>query len=181
VGMSHVILAERSADRSVVETIHDVVSVDAVVFPATTTTFREQTTSTDQSATAKSATDASDQSLHEQLDRVTAERDRLRRRVDRFCRERVEETNRREVEQLLEQSGLPESVVTDLFRQQLLQASDSRARQALIAERATVLKRSAGHVPLSRERLNDQDHHLSDATVVAAVRGPRRSVLSETA
>lgn len=41
VGMSHVVLAERSADKSVVEKIHDVVSVDAVVFPATTSTFRE--------------------------------------------------------------------------------------------------------------------------------------------
>ncbi len=43
VGMSHVILAHRSSDKSIVEEIHDVVSVDAVVFPATTSTFREQT------------------------------------------------------------------------------------------------------------------------------------------
>ncbi|MFW6125429.1 MAG: hypothetical protein ACOC46_04705, partial [Pirellulales bacterium] len=42
VGLSHVVLAERNADGSVVEKIHDVVSVDAVVFPATTTTFHEQ-------------------------------------------------------------------------------------------------------------------------------------------
>lgn len=41
VGMSHVVLAERSPDKSVVETIHDVVSVDAVAFPATSSTFRE--------------------------------------------------------------------------------------------------------------------------------------------
>ena len=41
VGMSHVVLAERSGDRSVVEVIHDVVSIDAVVFPATTSTFSE--------------------------------------------------------------------------------------------------------------------------------------------
>ncbi|GAB4159732.1 MAG: hypothetical protein Tsb009_37030 [Planctomycetaceae bacterium] len=42
VGMSHVVLARRSPDQTVVESIHEVVSVDAVVFPATTTTFREQ-------------------------------------------------------------------------------------------------------------------------------------------
>jgi hypothetical protein len=42
VGMSHVVLARRSEDGSVVEKIHDVVSVDAVVFPATSTSFREQ-------------------------------------------------------------------------------------------------------------------------------------------
>ncbi len=41
VGMSHVILAERTRDQAVVEMIHDVVSVDAVVFPATTTNLRE--------------------------------------------------------------------------------------------------------------------------------------------
>ncbi len=41
VGMSHVVLAERGKDRLVVEKIHEVVSVDAVVFPATTATFSE--------------------------------------------------------------------------------------------------------------------------------------------
>ena len=43
VGMSHVVLAERGDDRTIVERIHDVVSVDAVVFPATTSTFSEST------------------------------------------------------------------------------------------------------------------------------------------
>ncbi|MBT4866813.1 MAG: hypothetical protein HON53_17045 [Planctomycetaceae bacterium] len=43
VGMSHVVLAERGDDRAIVEKIHDVVSVDAVVFPATTSTFSEST------------------------------------------------------------------------------------------------------------------------------------------
>lgn len=40
VGMSHVVLAARSLDGSVVERIHEVISVDAVVFPATTAGFR---------------------------------------------------------------------------------------------------------------------------------------------
>jgi hypothetical protein len=44
VGMSHVVLAERNNDGTVVEKIHEVVSVDAVVFPATTRTFREHAT-----------------------------------------------------------------------------------------------------------------------------------------
>lgn len=42
VGMSHVVLARRNDDGSVVEKIVDVVSVDAVVFPATARSFREQ-------------------------------------------------------------------------------------------------------------------------------------------
>ncbi|MFO1091821.1 MAG: hypothetical protein U0992_00710 [Planctomycetaceae bacterium] len=41
VGMSHVVLAERGGDGTIVERIHDVISVDAVIGPATTTTFRE--------------------------------------------------------------------------------------------------------------------------------------------
>gem|GEM_PF-1222028 len=41
VGMSHVVLAQRSPNKKTVEKIHEVVSVDAVVFPATTSTFRE--------------------------------------------------------------------------------------------------------------------------------------------
>jgi len=43
VGMSHVVLAERNGDGAIVEKIHDVISVDAVVGPATTRTFREST------------------------------------------------------------------------------------------------------------------------------------------
>ncbi|QDU78974.1 hypothetical protein Pla110_06780 [Polystyrenella longa] len=41
VGMSHVVLAERTADRSRVVKIHDVISVDVVVSPATTRGLKE--------------------------------------------------------------------------------------------------------------------------------------------
>jgi hypothetical protein len=41
VGMSHVVLAQRSVDGGIVERIEDVISVDVVVRPATTSTFRE--------------------------------------------------------------------------------------------------------------------------------------------
>lgn len=41
IGMSHVVLAQRGSEPNVVERIHDVVSVDAVAFPATTSSFRE--------------------------------------------------------------------------------------------------------------------------------------------
>ena len=42
VGMSHVVLVSRNNDSSVVEQIHEVVSVDAVTFPATTSSLQEQ-------------------------------------------------------------------------------------------------------------------------------------------
>ncbi|WP_166830545.1 hypothetical protein [Thalassoroseus pseudoceratinae] len=41
VGMSHVVLAKRNANGTIVERLEQVVSVDAVVFPASTVTFRE--------------------------------------------------------------------------------------------------------------------------------------------
>lgn len=41
VGMSHVVLAQRSADGSEVVKIEDVISVDAVINPATTETFSQ--------------------------------------------------------------------------------------------------------------------------------------------
>lgn len=41
VGMSHVVLVQRGSDGTVVEKIQEVVSVDAVVFPATNATFSE--------------------------------------------------------------------------------------------------------------------------------------------
>ncbi|MBI1346176.1 hypothetical protein GC163_07785 [bacterium] len=43
VGLSHVVLAQRGPQSQLVEKIHDVVSVDAVVFPATTRGWREST------------------------------------------------------------------------------------------------------------------------------------------
>lgn len=54
VGMSHVVLAHRSADGATVERIDDVLSVDVVVKPATTTTIRES----DQNKTATDSADA---------------------------------------------------------------------------------------------------------------------------
>jgi hypothetical protein len=54
VGMSHVVLAHRSVDGATVERIDDVLSVDVVVKPATTTTIRES----DRNGTASDSTDA---------------------------------------------------------------------------------------------------------------------------
>lgn len=43
IGMSHVVLAEMNAEGTIVERIVDVISVDAVAFPATTSSLSEQT------------------------------------------------------------------------------------------------------------------------------------------
>ena len=69
VGMSHVVLAERSRDRSVVEAIHDVVSVDAVVFPATSSTFSESVQDDPSTAVPGSL-----ESFLQEVDRAIADR-----------------------------------------------------------------------------------------------------------
>ena len=47
VGMSHVAIYRFNSDKTVVERVEDVATVDAVVFPATTKTFSEQATDKD--------------------------------------------------------------------------------------------------------------------------------------
>ncbi|MCH7687121.1 MAG: hypothetical protein IH899_10645 [Planctomycetes bacterium] len=238
VGMSHVVLAERGRDKSVVEKIHDVVSVDAVVFPATASTFREslqqgsisaipgsieatlasidqalpnhvrrvqgeeffqvrriglysdqvliETERNDDASTELSVVDWSIQdgdvvlgekltpitsaairdgswlaqkceqereagngkdslsadqidAFQADINQLTAERDELRRCVDRFEREHRESEKQREIEQLLEEAELPAEIVTDVFRKQLFWASDEAARQELISERRNLM------------------------------------------
>ncbi len=145
VGMSHVVLAEKNADGSVVEKIHDVVSVDAVVFPATTKSFYEQTSQRDL--------------LEQQIQHLTQQRNTLQSQC--------------EVERLLDQSQLPPQAVTDQFRQQLLQAESREARLSLIEERMGLvqfLMHKATH-PSSQERLREGlIDQLTDEQIINAIR-----------
>ena len=56
VGMSHVVLAKRNVNGTIVERLEQVVSVDAVVFPASTVAFRESHSPTDDDQTGESLT-----------------------------------------------------------------------------------------------------------------------------
>ena len=91
VGMSHVVLAAKSADGATVEKIHDVVSVDAVIHPATTTTFRESASEPDAVASAPEdvAVELSPQSevnagqlLEQMLEQLRTEFRQLREQYD---------------------------------------------------------------------------------------------------
>ncbi len=151
VGMSHVILAEKSADGLVVEKIHDVVSVDAVVFPATTQSFQEQ-----QSA-------------------AESERDLLKAQIADLKAELAQLQTEREVQELLEESRLPKAAVTEVFREQLLAAPSAEARRRLIGERETLLDSLARSQsgPFSRERLPDPGFlapSVTDEQFLAALR-----------
>ena len=160
VGMSHVILAAKNADGSVVEKIHEVVSVDAVVFPATTKTFQEQ----------HDAAETGD-ALQANLARLTAERDRLSLEVARLKTELDLFHREREVDQLLGQAQFPPLAVTDVFRGQLLAAPTAEARRMLIEERRSLLD-SLSRVPRgphSQERLPGTPL-LTDEQLITAIR-----------
>lgn len=158
VGMSHVILAEKNAEGTVVEKIHEVVSVDAVVFPATTKSFQEQHDSSDISNLANQR-----DSLLEEIASLKSERDQLQ--------------TRRDVDRLIEQAGLPTSAVSDLFREQLLAATSASVRKALIEERRALVDSVARSpiAPSSRERIpSDFSAHpaLTDEQLIAAIKRP---------
>ena len=163
VGMSHVILAEKSADGSQVERIHEVVSVDAVVFPATTNSFHEQ-----------HAADGSESSLQSNLAWLTLERQTLADEIARLITELNELQTECEVDRLLAKAQLPAPAVTELFRRQLLAAPTGEARQALIEERRSLLD-SLGrfpNAPQSRERRTDfpATPALTDEQLITAIR-----------
>jgi hypothetical protein len=165
VGMSHVILAEKNADGSVVEKIHEVVSVDAVVFPATTKTFQEQHAPAD-----------AGESLPAHLASLASQRDALEQQIARLKTELDQLQTRREVDQLLDQAQLPPLAVTEVFRQQLLAAPTGEARRTLVQERRSLLDSLArsSHSPHSQERWGDANRlsssTLSDEQLITAIR-----------
>lgn len=262
VGMSHVVLAERGRDKTVVETIHDVVSVDAVVFPATASTFREsqqhwpavlvpdsfeqilaevdaalpshwqeqteakpasvrrvglfpeqilvevhangeaypkyyllEWSRQDGSVELGSALTeiasaeiengsrlselcASEKISASELEQVIFERDELKCRLEHYESERHIRQREQNVDVLLEQAELPAEVVTDLFREQLMSATDPADCEKLISERKRLAKQLTRQLPLSGERRRDEDSQWNDAAIVSVFRGHPSSVLT---
>lgn len=133
VGMSHVVLARRSADGKTVERINDVISVDAVVNPATTTTFRE-------------SIDATPEVLSERIESLTAELHRVREERDLLRQRSVElqsalDRSRREesIQSLIRESQLPSSALSPSFLEQLRSAASDDDRRVLIQDRMSLL------------------------------------------
>ena len=194
VGMSHVVLAQRAAADGVVDRIHDVVSVDAVVFPATTRTFRESLADSadsvdldgeesDPNKSSDSAIDrpaeavrpteteaqTQDPRLRERLQQLICERDELVSQLQRV-RER-EEAQAREatLDRQLQTSGLPGYALSGEFRQQLLLA-DERTRSALLADRLLLIDAAARQHPSSHERSNSTRLVDSDQAFLATIK-----------
>ena len=132
VGMSHVVLAERSRDGKRVDAIKDVISVDAVVNPATTTTFRE-------SLDDRHETSDGDAQLQAEISALTTEREQLRQELAELKDQLCQHEQQRAVETLLQESQLPLEAVSESFLRQLREASGEQLRRELIQDRQALL------------------------------------------
>jgi hypothetical protein len=164
VGMSHVVLARRNAEQTIVEKIEQVVSIDAVIFPATAATFREQADD-----------DPEFVRLQEQVAALSDERDDLRRRVEEYDLHRTLTERRRRAERLIEESQLPAFAVTELWFEQLLGVDDEDAQRGLIEDRKSLLGRLRVHAPDSEER-RTLPAGVNDELLIGAIRGTGRVV-----
>lgn len=175
VGMSHVVLAERASVDGAVERIREVVSVDAVVFPATTTTFRESIDADsnrerDDEAPAEPTTqEAANIDLHDRVQQLLAERDALRGQLQAIRERDAAEARERCLQQQLDASGLPRAAVTELFREQLRQADDA-SRTRLIADRRELIAAMQRTSPVSVERTHSRSTPDATTAFVKAVK-----------
>jgi len=161
VGMSHVVLARRSNDRTQVEAIEEVVSVDAVMYPATTQTFHETTHQIDEEL----------KSLQHERDELLEE---LQQTKHAFATLREQQSRESERLQLLAESGLPEFAMTAEFREQILKEEDPQRCRAFIEERRQLLRHASARRPSSRARRGTEDA-VDDRAIVNAIRGRRQS------
>ena len=176
VGMSHVVLAQRSTDGTTVETIRDVVCVDAVMNPATTLTFRESTSSPLSSeegpgVRADRPDIAADLTrLEEQLLTARFECDHLRAQVATLQIRTLHAERQHEVQKLLTESQLPPSALTPLFLQQLEQAPTTESRCELLRDRAQLCEPHRSRPPLSWERTPPTSATRPTQDILAAIR-----------
>ncbi len=147
VGMSHVVLAQRSADGSTVLKIEDVISVDAVINPATTNTFHESEQTTDpEIARLREHL----QNISQQRDALLQERDNLRRSISTLQNEQI-------LQRMLRESKLPSETVTESFLTQLRKAETEVEKLSLINDRYALIESHAQHPPIySHPRLHTE-------------------------
>ncbi|MFV0445881.1 MAG: hypothetical protein ACK5Q5_20070 [Planctomycetaceae bacterium] len=185
VGMSHVVLARRSADGETIEAIEDVVSVDAVINPATTTTFRESAhteptalapdediqAAPELTAAASPPPETPPASTQTAEDvALKVELQDLRQQLAELTAAREQEVHDLRMEALLSHSQLPDYAVTPLFRQQLLQAPDDGTRQTLIQERLLLLQYATQQLPHSLARHSRDAPALSTDTFLSTLK-----------
>ncbi len=143
VGMSHVVLAQRSSDGSTVESIRDVVCVDAVINPATTHTFQES----QNPALAAEVT-----RLEEQLLTTRLECDHLREQLATLQARALHAERQSDLHKLLSESRIPPAALTPTFLQQLEHAPTPELRRELLRDRQQLCEHHRSRPPHSWER-----------------------------
>ncbi len=188
VGMSHVVLVRRNSQGDVVEQIQEVVSVDAVVFPATTTSLKENQHEPDASDIESPTAEPSREVVSnwvETLEEIVRQWPAVQHLLgvsstqshDSQHVDNSTTTSEADVERILTQSGLPNFAVTECFRRCLRQANDAQNQRQLCADRMHLIEETRRLLPASRERIRSpavQDEHA----ILAAIRRQPVSVLA---
>jgi len=149
VGMSHVVLARRNAEKTKVEKIEEVISVDAVVYPATTSTFQEQT---DESEVDEKTESLLESELREVKGEFASMRTRYNKLLKKYLAVKKRAKKQTHVEQLIEQAKLPQQAMTKEFRELLLEAKSEAARRRLLRERRQLCSELQRSSPSSSSR-----------------------------
>lgn len=157
VGMSHVVLVERGSDPAVIERIHEVVSVDAVLFPATTSSLRESLPDTPEGWETLAEQLAPHLAEHlrqvqSALEQARRECTQLQAQLARHEQAEARQTRRAHIAHELRAAELPAFADTPAFREQLEQIEDATARRRLIAERVALARRCRPVTPTSQAR-----------------------------
>lgn len=166
IGMSHVVVAERSADGKTVERIHDVLSVDAVTNPATTTTFRESASFAPTRPAAPPDDDL--QLLRGELATLREERRRIEEKFTGIANQLEELRGKLQVQHLIDTSNLPREAITAELRLQLESLPNDQSRRRLLHSRSQ-LHRPQTH-PRSNERSLNSTSASNDELFLTALR-----------
>lgn len=160
IGMSHVVKARRSADGQQVEEIVEVISVDAVVNPATTSTFRESCKSSQLDV------------LQEKIQLLQADATRLQNENTRLNQQLVTLQSKSSVRDLMSEYRLPDRAVTDFFLHQLEEQSSDEVRRQMILDRLAIIDVHGRRHPLvnSQERNPQRLEERADDLFVNSLR-----------
>ena len=149
IGMSHVVRAIKSTDGKSVEKIAEVISVDVVMNPATTTTFSEST---------------QPQDIADEVLQLRGEHKQLQQRNSELLTLVESLQSEKRVQELLTESHLPDRAVTDFFVQQLRDAQNDTIRRRLIDDRRTLVNEES----TGRNTVHSQERILTDSETVHA-------------
>ncbi len=166
VGMSHVVLARRNAEKTKVEKIEEVISVDAVVYPATTSTFQEQTAE-------RNASEKVESLLESELREVKGKLASMRSRYDKLMKKYLSSKKRAKkeshVEQLIQEARLPKRAMTKEFRELLMEAKTEGTRRRLLQERRQLCSELQRSAPSSTSR-GERGIDLIDQAFIRAIK-----------